>query len=198
MGRSATLGPVVWTVGASSVFLASVLAWAGREGIPPGALLRDPAQVTGIWPFTGLVSHLGVLILWSSVAICLLGATLARDRGTALFLLLFGVLGAVIALDDLFMLHEYFWPRQGVPTRVSQVALGVFGATLLLVFRRRLVGFAHVALHLAIVMLCVSLAVDLVVPHSIASTVVEDTAKFTGYALWACYWAGAVRDGLVR
>lgn len=182
--------------GAATLLVLTVLAWGAWHGLSPLKLLRDPAQHEQIWPLTGLLSHLGVLLLWSGAVVCLFGAIAVRDRATALFLLLFGAFAVVVALDDLFMLHEYFWPRRGVPTEVAQLGLGLFGAGLLVAFRRRLLGLAHLALHLAIGLLGISLAVDLLVTYSVASTVVEDTAKFTGYALWTGYWAGVVRVAL--
>ena len=188
--------PTVLIAAASALFLTVALVWAAGNGLSPGRLLRDPAQTQGMWPFTGFVSHLGVLILWSGAAISLFAAAVAAERGLALLLLLFGLFTFLIALDDLFMLHEYFWPRRGVPTEMSQVILGLVGTALLVGFRRRLVGARHLALYLAIGLLGTSLAVDLVVPFSTASTVVEDTTKFTGYALWAGYWVGTARVAL--
>src|SRR5690606_28265333 len=69
-------------------------------------LFVDPSAKAGFGPHVGLFSHLGVLTLWTG-ATALLGASVlgSRDERPA-FQLSLGILLSVLAIDDLFMLHE--------------------------------------------------------------------------------------------
>lgn len=69
-------------------------------------LFVDPSAKAGFGPHVGLFSHVGVLALWTG-ATALLGPFLfGRQDNRRGFQVSLGVLLAVLAIDDLFMLHE--------------------------------------------------------------------------------------------
>jgi hypothetical protein len=104
------LGPTIVLVVALCTFLIGVVIV--RKAItehPFTYYSIDPAATADASPFVGLLSHVGVLLIWGAAAAGVLaGAFVARARGWrhALPLVAAGVGTAYLALDDLFMGHE--------------------------------------------------------------------------------------------
>lgn len=83
--------------------------------IPIAVFTRDPAVTGKISPLSGIASHLGVLLLTASGAVCLFSVAILRSSlhksRFSIFLLCSGLMSLLLALDDLFMLHENIYPR---------------------------------------------------------------------------------------
>lgn len=194
-GPSGPLGTALLVV-LGSALVASLLLWGHSNGRPPHVLLRDPATTFDFWPFAGLVSHLGVGALWAAGAICAFAA--AHAPGSRALLLGFGAFSVLLAVDDLFMLHESFWPRRGVSDTVVQAAYGLIGVALLIRFRHEVRGVEHLALYAAMAFLATSLGLDVVLEHSLRQVIFEDVAKFMGLLLWSAYWISRAHGALRR
>lgn len=178
---------------AAAVTLAAMLlAAAGRAGIPPEVLLRDPAQQFGFPVYAGFVSVVGVFALVSTGAMAVLAASLTS--GNRAVLATVAALSIFMAFDDHFVFHE----------RIATVHLGlssrlVMGAYALVALwlltrpgvRRGPAGAG--GLVLAGALLALSGAIDLLVPHSVTSVVAEDLAKLGGYAAWLVHWGRFAR-----
>lgn len=97
------------------LFLFSLVFASLKFDIPITTFTRDPAVIGNINPLAGIASHLGVLVLTASGAICMFSwAILQSTRSTkqfSIFLLCLGIFSLVLGLDDLFMLHESVYPR---------------------------------------------------------------------------------------
>lgn len=97
------------------LFLFSLVFASLKLDIPITTFTRDPAVIGNINPLAGIASHLGVLVLTASGAICMFSwATLQATRSAkkfSIFLLCLGIFSLVLGLDDLFMLHESVYPR---------------------------------------------------------------------------------------
>ncbi|UJB72037.1 hypothetical protein HRE53_16050 [Acaryochloris sp. 'Moss Beach'] len=97
------------------LFLFSLVFASLKFDIPITTFMRDPAVIGNINPLAGIASHLGVLVLTASGAICMFSwAILQSTRSTkkfSIFLLCLGIFSLVLGLDDLFMLHESVYPR---------------------------------------------------------------------------------------
>ncbi|ABW28890.1 hypothetical protein [Acaryochloris marina] len=111
------------------LFLFAIAFASLKLDIPITTFTRDPAVIGNINPLAGIASHLGVLVLTASGAICIFSwATLQPIRSTrtfSLFLLGLGIFSLLLGLDDLFMLHESIYPRL---FRVSEnVILLIYG-----------------------------------------------------------------------
>jgi hypothetical protein len=154
-------------------------------------LLRDPAAAFDFAPSAGLFSHLGVLAMAGMGAICLFSVLVlprgAHDRGMLAYV---GGLALLLAVDDLFMLHEGILPRvAGIPEHVT---LGIYVALMLglmwriggPLFTRDWLGF-WVAAAFLVVMLGTDLLFEVATP---ASFLVEETAKLSGFVLWSAFW----------
>ena len=187
-------GPAALLLGLALLIFAGLLTYGWLGGHSPMEMLRDPAQQLRFWPFTGMISHLGVLILWSAGSLAIFVGFVSADRRA--LLTSFGAFTLLLAVDDLFMLHDYFWPRRGVPPYLWQGVLGLIGLALLATFREEIASAAHTVLYLALAFLALSLAIDLLVPFSPSVTIVEDAAKFAGYVLWSAYWISVARGAV--
>jgi hypothetical protein len=186
---------------------ALILALAAVQPfVPVGHLTRDPMVVAGetglgrAW--YGMISNLGILGWSAAVGASLLGAAIAyRDgagRRQAAFLACGAGLGAILAADDLFMVHEshHLAPAHG--ERVVVGGLGVATLAYLVLFRREILGGTGGGLLLVALMLfSVSVGIDLAVPEAPMDSlywVAEDGSKFMGIAAWAAFQFTAALD----
>jgi hypothetical protein len=153
-------------------------------------------------PLLGAVSNLGILAWTASASICLFAAlllVLEARRNAAAFALAGGLLTGLLALDDLFMLHEAVLPPRGIP---QPVVLGIYlalAAAYGFVFRRHLLAARWPVLALAALAFGVSLAIDQFHPlprrfHTFA----EELAKFVGILAWLAFHVEAMVDLLMR
>ncbi len=170
--------------------------------VPAATLLRDTVTVLNGRFYDGLASNLGALIWCATAAICLFrGAELRtwrRGDPLARFLLAAGVLTAMLALDDLFLIHEEVMP---VFLRVPERAVLAVYALAFAVYLA--IGWPHILradapiLALAIGFFATSLAIDQVrelriyaavlgSDHALAR-IAEDGAKLMGIAAWAVF-----------
>jgi hypothetical protein len=129
--------------------------------------------------------------MWGAATTCLMGAALT-DRATARFLGLFGVFTAVLAVDDMFMFHEYFWPRFGVHEFVILMGLAAAGLALLVAYRDRLLHRAQLGFQLAVMLFVASLMIDVAAPFMTLTLILEDGLKLLGQAIWAAFFACTV------
>lgn len=173
-------------------------------GRPFAVFFSDPAAILEFHPMYGVASHVGVLTWWAAAVVC--GFTAAAlwlrhgAKAQARFFALAGGFTAWLALDDLFLVHEFMAP----------VYLGIRQEVVFAVYALVTVGLAfkyrtffltrHVRLlMLALASLALSVAVDI---SSIQlgewRVVAEDVPKLLGAALWFVYFSDAALDALAR
>lgn len=174
--------------------------------VPAAALLRDPlavanASATCCSPYFGAVSHLGVLLWTGTAAVCLVaGASfLAAGRPAAAWLpLAAGLLTAVLAVDDLFMVHERVLPFFGVPERLTLLLYVVAAAAYLVAFHRQILAARFVVMAIALAAFGVSVVGDLLLSlPAAAEEVIEDGAKLIGICAWSAFHLEVVFDRTV-
>lgn len=80
-----------------------------------GFLTRDPSQILDTNPFVGIISNLGVILWSASTMICFFMAIvfsiLHDKKDLRRFLFWTGSLSLLFLLDDLFLIHDYIFPR---------------------------------------------------------------------------------------
>ena len=184
-----------------------LVAMGIQSRVPVGHLTRDPlavARETGALSVThGLLSNLGVLVLAASVGAAASGAAILLASGNgrrryATFMLLGATIGAMLAVDDLFMIHEspHFAPVGGERSvlAVHAVALTAY----LALFRHEIVVETHGGLlGLALALFAPSVAIDATgidAPMESLYWLAEDGAKFLGIAAWAAFQIAAATD----
>lgn len=163
------------------------------SGRDPQHLLRDPAAVLGASPAIGVLSYMGVLSMGLAAAVCLFAA---RHVHQASGMLTFaGALSAVLAADDLLMLHEHIGPLTfGIPEPVFLAAYALVAFTMLWIYPQQLTPRRAPVLWLAFGCLILSAGVDvlsqLLLSGSSRIVIVEDVLKLSGWLIWACFWIG--------
>lgn len=175
----------------NALLLVIALVFEKSFGYPAEVLYRDPNAVAK-QPFViGWFSTLGVLA-WATAATCALfaGALAHRAGRPALGLLCFGVLSALLCLDDALMLHEEkgligYLGLPETPLYALYTGLLLFGLARWRVEDPR-AGF--VVPFLALACLAASLSIDQLADIGIAtSPIVEDVAKSVGLSYWAVF-----------
>ena len=151
------------------------------------------------WPPNGPNSNSTSPGLWSATSsLCLVsGLAVFRRRelgDSPLFLIAAGILTAMLALDDAFLIHE-----RVAPTYLHVPQIGVFAAyagsmaAFLVYFVLRILRTDFLLLGIALGFLGLSMAVDAVLPFSNRETFIEDSFKFAGIVFWLTYFACSAR-----
>lgn len=165
--------------------LAPLAHVATGGGITAMDLMSDPVELTGTPWYLGGVATLN-LFLWAAASALLLVAAAGlwpQDRRFAAALGAIGLLTAVVALDDRFLVHELVLPHFGVPEVVAYGAYAVLAVGLAAAFGRLLLGRTETwLLALAVLAMGLSVALDLTGIDSTVRRVAEETAKMVGAA----------------
>ena len=165
-----------------------VSAWGG---VHIAVLVRDPAAHFGFPPYAGLISHAGIALLTATAACALMAALLGAPHRRAL--LAAGMLSAVLAVDDLFLLHEI------APRLIEAGIFAVYGALALviaLLLRRERAGMPLTGLKVAVAFLGVSVVADVFKVYGPFAYWLEDFSKLSGFGAWAAFWIGLAAKGL--
>ncbi len=88
---------------------------AELTGNPIWKLAKDPAYVMRFPSYIGLLSNWSVMLWTTAAAICLFGAVILKQNAvssdTVVFIAVSGLLNLVLAVDDLFLLHDWVFPK---------------------------------------------------------------------------------------
>ncbi len=188
----AVLAPV------SVLFLALPL----QQLIPMSELLRDPNATAydaqnRVMFYRGTISSEGILLWWAAASVYAFAAYLYRPRsGIAafspprVFLGYMAVLTGLLALDDLFMIHEELLPvHLGIPEVSVYVLYGVLVVGLAM-FVLVLLNTDFLVLGLALGFFAFSMVTDMGLLHALVSLpdgaflLVEDLTKMLGIVCW--------------
>jgi hypothetical protein len=194
---SGLLAPALVAAVVSVVAAAAVIAaLAATRGTDPGVLLRDPVVQFGLPVYAGFLSYLGIMLLCAAAAITLFVAAAIREA-RSLFAFV-GMLSAVLALDDLYVLHELVGPNYfGIPQLAFLALYAVLGLVTLWLLVSRFGFQQSMGLLVALSALGMSVLLDVAVPSSarfplgplnIPQIVIEDLFKLAGWAAWLAFW----------
>jgi hypothetical protein len=186
-----------WPIIGLILAVSAVLIGAGLllhfwVGIPISELTRDPTAIVGEPLYTGYLSQIGIFFWSASAAVCMFSATvLSRSLDNLKikhFLLVSGMLTLVLGLDDLFLLHEVFFPYFGIPENAILVSYAGFVLFYLVRFFSIILKTEYILLGMALVFFGVSVTLDLFKLHSIDPYLFEDGAKLVGILGWLAYF----------
>jgi hypothetical protein len=184
-------------VAGAGVVLLLVVALARAKDRPFAYFSREPAAALDAPAYVGVLSNVGVLLLWGTAVACVLAGALLRrshpDDRRGLPLLVGGVTTGYLALDDFFQLHEELYLGElGIGERRTYAVYSLVALAYVWVFRRFLRESEWPLLALAVVPLVASAAVDTLTK----TTWLEDTLKLFGVGFWAAYWVRAAVHAL--
>jgi hypothetical protein len=181
----------------SSCIVLGMYALSKVVQVHPSDLTRDAASVVGAPLYIGMLSTLGNLLWACSSAICFLGYWIARDNDeferSSRFLLSFGILSAVLTIDDGFLLHETVFPDYlGVPGILVYLVYFLAVGGCLLYFVPTILRTDYILLALSLLFMGLSIVMDVFVRSSNIGTFIEDGCKFIGILFWLIYLARTV------
>lgn len=180
--------------------LAGIITISRWKGINDVMLRSDPATATGAPFYTGFLSNVGVVVWCVGAVLCLYTWVLLREasaeyRRMNSFLLGAGLITALMLFDDLFMLHESFFPR--FFKMQERFVLGVYASTVLIFFAAHYRALLRTDYRLVVIagfFLGLSIIVDQVpffyssLPRSLQGWL-EDGTKLLGIFGWCGYLA---------
>jgi hypothetical protein len=185
---------LVLIYGPTSIFLALTVVFSNYGDFPTAIFSRDPTSTMKVHPLTGMQSNLGILVWWAAAAICFFGHAVLRyshsDATLRSFLLWSGVITAVLALDDFFLVHDDLVLRylklSETPVLLSYTALLVWH---LVRFRRHILRSSYLLLLLALMFFGLSIVVDFFQEHWLSPwrIFLEDGFKLLGIVSWSGY-----------
>jgi hypothetical protein len=152
----------------------------------------EPASIgTNIW-YAGVLSTTGGLLWWTAATVSYVTAWISRVTGigSAGFWLGLAVLTTVMALDDLYQLHEVFYRVYlHLPEEVSGAMYAVAATALVIAYRSYLRTLPWRIALVAVALFSVSEALDFLYPQGDTGyeLLLEDGTKFAGIAAWALF-----------
>ena len=155
--------------------------------MPFEKLTADPAYLCGVHPFTGIMSNLSI-VLWT-IAMCVAlfsGAILIATRNIekGRFLLLFGMMTAVLMLDDLFMIHDFLLYDFQI---WFYLIYAVFISIIMIKYYRLIWKNNFHFLLAAIIFLGLSVLLDITLENAGIQYLFEDGLKFLGIMCWMLF-----------
>lgn len=161
-------------------------AFAARMGVPFEDLSRDPTAVFDGPTYVGYYANLTILWWQVPATAAVLASVVLRRAGrreVSAMLLVAGLITAVMAADDFFLVHELVSARTGLPQSAAAVVYLVAIVGWALRYRHRL-GLNLVLVAVVLAFWSMSAALDSMLDIEV-SFVVEDGAKLLGVALWS-------------
>lgn len=183
---------------------AAVAHYSGA--VPVSFLTRDPSQIVEFPFYYGAVSHLGIAAWCAAAGVCFFAAALLRDRNRRRFLLGGGAMSCLLAIDDLFVVHDVVFPDHlGLHEAVAVGLYGVVLAAYLLPFATLVARDSKYRLLVASCALFVlSIASDREVVKKALGLgwaeefFVEDGLKLLGISCWLAYFALTARGWVLN
>lgn len=174
---------------AAAGFGAVLLLHQAAGGVPYTVLTRDPVSTFEARPWVGFLSNLGVVVWVAAATTCLVAGTATRRRsGLAPFLLAGGALTGLLAIDDLWLLHEDVLPNAlGIREKVVLGTHGILVLALGVACWRQALRTEWLLAAVAVGLLGASAWMDTSLPFGEIETLVEDSLKFAGIAFWLAY-----------
>ena len=188
------LKPLVLRVYPAVLTLMLLLIAAGAASdLERWQLFIDPAEARGD-VLIGVFSNIGVLLWWTTVAVTgLTWLVLRRSDDRSEFSRMCGcaaLLTAFLALDDLFLLHDYVFPEL-VHIPEGLVLVVILGSVAAYLWRFRVVLLSssnRLVLAAALLLLCASVAADAFSGGPQGHETFEDGFKIAGIATWLFYF----------
>ncbi|MFN5346195.1 MAG: hypothetical protein ACK5B3_03140 [Bacteroidota bacterium] len=184
---------LIITISTGALLLLLTFEYAINKGITPSNLTRDTATVLNGPAFTGALSNLGIL-LWSATSAIMLFSAYHLYKNTvqrraALMTFLFGVLTAILCLDDTYQFHEKaFSGILYVPEEVIYLFYLICITIISTVCRTVVVTTPYIIGLIAMLFFGMSILIDeLNLPSGNHDAFIEDSFKFVGIALWTVY-----------
>jgi hypothetical protein len=149
---------------------------------------QDPSEVLDGPAYIGFLTGVATVV-WTVAATSCLLAWLAAGRSARSPFLWSALLVVALLADDLFRLHESYYPQVGLPQLLVAAIYGVAGAAYLWRFRSFIRANDGWLFLLGLALLGTSIATDQLVDNG--PWFAEDGTKLLGIATWAVFYVRA-------
>lgn len=162
------------------------------KDIPLDTFTQDPNAQLNAPFYLGFFSNVGIIIWSAAMTICFYCAFRLPENGDSRnreFLMVSGLITLLMALDDLFQLHELVFPKY---LNVSENMVYITYLNIYLIyfirFRRQLLNSDFIALGVSFFLLGLSTVIDLLPLPMPKDTFLEDAIKLLGAVTWMVYY----------
>jgi hypothetical protein len=177
------------------LLILAVTLWARFQAdVPISFFSRDPTATLDGHPLTGIQSTLGVLVWCAAAGICFFTSVVLRrvqaDKRFCSFLLWSGAISSVMALDDMFLVHEDLAKRYLLlGENVVFLAYAFLLVWYVIKFRRYILDSEYLLLLLAFALFGSSIGIDFFQSQwSLPGRIfVEGALKLLGITTWSSY-----------
>lgn len=172
------------------IALLAVVWRHAATGQPIYHFTRDPAALAGMSPSTGILSNMGVVLWMATAAICFLSFAVLPPGRPRRFLFCAAALSAILGADDLFQLHEVYYPRLGLSEKAVYAGYMLATAAWIVRYRSLIRGTRFVSLAVALAAFSFGMAADqLHDPNARWHHLYEDGGKWIGIVGWSAYFS---------
>ena len=170
---------------------------------PVWKLTKDAADVASYPPYFGMLSSWSSMLWMATASICLFTAILlwkdTPNRATRRFLFFSGILTLMIAIDDLYLLHDRILPR------TFHISEGVFYLIYLFIiigylvfFLKQIMQFDYIIFFISFFLLSFSRSFYKLIPFLREFGTANDILKYFGIVFWLAFFTRAAAKQLRR
>lgn len=195
-----------------ALLLSGVLALAGSlftiwlanfTDNPVWKLAKDAADVIGYPAYFGMLSSWSSMLWMATAAICLFTAAITRkdssDRAMRRFILFSGLLSFMLAIDDLYLLHDRILPRALHTSEYVFYLLYLFLMTgYLIISIRQIARSDYILFWIAFFFLAFSRGFYNLIPILREFNTTNDMFKYFGIVFWLAFFARTAAKHLRR
>ncbi|MFD3164535.1 hypothetical protein [Herpetosiphon sp. NSE202] len=191
-------------IGWISLFVVCLLlilySFSQFDHIPLSTLTRDPADITGVPFYVGILSTLGVMLWSAATGICAVGLLLLEpSHPQRRFLAASALLSGLLTLDDAILLHERVFPvHLHIPENLVLAGYLGLGIAYLYYFLPRMLSTDYGLFLIAAGFMGLSIVFDVIMPFHELATFTEDSLKFIGIVFWLSYFGRTVQSILAH
>ena len=170
---------------------------------PVWKLTKDAADVIGHPAYFGLLSSWSSMLWMATAAICLFTAAVtwkdASDRPRLRFLFFSGLLSLMIAVDDMFLLHDRILSRGlGISEIVFYILYAFLMFGYLIVFFRQIARSDYILFWIAFFFLAFSRGFYKLLPFLREFNTTNDIFKYFGIVFWLAFFVRTAAKHLRR
>jgi hypothetical protein len=160
---------------------------------PIWKLAKDPSEVMNFPSYIGMLSNWGVLLWMTAAAICLFTAMIMRRSGDSSqarqFIFTSGILSLILAVDDLYRLHDWLLPRMlHISEFFFYLLYLVLIAGYLFLSLRQIHRYEYILFWISTSLLAISRRMFLPIPFLNAYMTTGDMLKYFGIVFWLAFF----------
>lgn len=160
---------------------------------PIWKLAKDPAEVTKVQPYIGMLSNWGVLLWVITGTVCVFSAVLLKQfnapSASYRFIAVSGALSLLLGIDDLYMFHERLLPRMfHIPEFFYYVLYLLTFLTYLAYFARQILKYDYLLFAAALFLFGLSRDYFIQIPYFGDFVTTEDMLKYFGIVFWLIFF----------